>query len=53
MNDHEQIINDICEIAAMIHDPIKFKALVTLLYKKGVLDGNMQALQQQKEALNK
>ncbi len=40
---HEQIINDICEIAAMPHDAELFKKLVTALYQKGVIQGHIDA----------
>jgi hypothetical protein len=42
----EQIINDICEIAASPHDKQAFKDIVTQLYRIGVIDGHMQAIEQ-------
>jgi len=42
----EQIINDICEIAARPHDKQAFKDIVTQLYRIGVIDGHMQAIEQ-------
>jgi len=42
----EQLINDICEIAALPHDKQAFKDIVTQLYRIGVIDGHMQAIEQ-------
>jgi len=45
----EQLINDICEIAALPHDRQAFKDIVTQLYRIGLIEGHMQAIEQMRK----